>query len=212
MPASGSTRAASPAFDDPKAKDYDGGTRRSPPPSASTSICSMPTSARALASLAFFPRMWTSRRHCRAAVGRDRRPRRVCDRGPAAELYDLSLLLDLDLDRRTFRFHDTTRHFLQDQAGKDGLVAQHKRLIQRHGRHGRRGGSATPRTRLLLPLPARSIWPAPKTARRSTQLLLDPGWLKRQARRRREAHWHWWPTTKDLARGGCRPSSVRPYD
>ena len=36
-------------------------------------------------------------------------------------LQNLSLLLSLDLDRRTFRFHDTVRHFLQEQAGKDAL-------------------------------------------------------------------------------------------
>lgn len=36
------------------------------------------------------------------------------------EFYDLSLLLNLDLDRRTIRFHDTMRHFLQDEAnGKE---------------------------------------------------------------------------------------------
>src|SRR5215467_4760939 len=41
------------------------------------------------------------------------------------ELADLSLLLGLDLDRRTLRLHDTIRHFLQDQAGKERLVAGH---------------------------------------------------------------------------------------
>ena len=44
-------------------------------------------------------------------------------------LFDLSLLLDLDLGQRFFRLHDTTRHFLRDQAGKEGLVAQHKQLV-----------------------------------------------------------------------------------
>lgn len=46
------------------------------------------------------------------------------------DLFDLSLLLGLDLEHRTFRFHDTTRHFLQDQAGKAGLTAQHQRLLR----------------------------------------------------------------------------------
>jgi WD40 repeat protein len=45
-------------------------------------------------------------------------------------LQNLSLLLSLDLDRRTFRFHDTVRHFLQEQAGKDALAALHKRLLE----------------------------------------------------------------------------------
>jgi hypothetical protein len=45
-------------------------------------------------------------------------------------LYGLSLLLGLDLSERTFRIHDTIRRFLQDQAGKEGLAARHKRLLQ----------------------------------------------------------------------------------
>jgi NB-ARC domain len=45
-------------------------------------------------------------------------------------LQSLSLLLSLDLDRRAFRLHDTVRHFLQDQAGKDALAALHKRLLK----------------------------------------------------------------------------------
>ena len=44
-------------------------------------------------------------------------------------LQSLSLLLSLDLDRRTFRFHDTVRHFLREKAGKDALTALHKRLL-----------------------------------------------------------------------------------
>jgi WD40 repeat protein len=46
-----------------------------------------------------------------------------------SDLFDLSLLLDLDLGTRTLRFHDTTRQFLQDGARKAGqLAAQHARL------------------------------------------------------------------------------------
>jgi hypothetical protein len=44
-------------------------------------------------------------------------------------LHDLSLLLNLDLNQRILRLHDTVRHFLQDQAGNDGLLALHKRLL-----------------------------------------------------------------------------------
>jgi hypothetical protein len=45
-------------------------------------------------------------------------------------LESLSLLLSLDLERRTFRFHDMTRHFLQEQAGQETLTALHKTLLQ----------------------------------------------------------------------------------
>jgi hypothetical protein len=40
--------------------------------------------------------------------------------------YGLSLLVGLDLNQRTLRFHDTIRRFLQDQVGKEGLVARHR--------------------------------------------------------------------------------------
>lgn len=46
------------------------------------------------------------------------------------DCVDLSLLLSLDFERRTLRLHDTTRHFLRDQAGKANLMVQHERLIQ----------------------------------------------------------------------------------
>jgi hypothetical protein len=45
------------------------------------------------------------------------------------KLFDLSLLLERDLARGFFRLHDTVRHFLRDQAGKDRLAAQHKALV-----------------------------------------------------------------------------------
>ena len=45
-------------------------------------------------------------------------------------LQSLSLLLSLDLDRRTFRFHDTVRHFLHERARKEALAALHKRLLK----------------------------------------------------------------------------------
>jgi WD40 repeat protein len=44
-------------------------------------------------------------------------------------LQNLSLLLTLDLDRRTFRFHDTVRQFLQHKAGKETLATLHKRFF-----------------------------------------------------------------------------------
>jgi hypothetical protein len=45
------------------------------------------------------------------------------------KLSDLSLLLSLDLDRRTFRLHDTIRQFLQLQAGEQQLLSQHNSLV-----------------------------------------------------------------------------------
>jgi len=54
--------------------------------------------------------------------------------GLLAAYDDASLLLDLDVERETFRFHDSVREFLlHDRAGKAGLVAEHKRLIQAMG-------------------------------------------------------------------------------
>jgi WD40 repeat protein len=44
--------------------------------------------------------------------------------------FSLSLLVALDLDRRTFRFHDTVRGFLQERAGKEALAALHKTLLK----------------------------------------------------------------------------------
>jgi hypothetical protein len=68
-----------------------------------------------------------------------------------SKLYDLSLLHDLDLNQRILRLHDTVRRFLQDQAGKEGLLAQHKRLLPalEHVDISRRAHPA-----LFLPLPA----------------------------------------------------------
>ncbi|MDG4560682.1 MAG: NB-ARC domain-containing protein [Candidatus Competibacter sp.] len=91
--------------------------------------------------------------------------------------YDLSLLLELDLDRRTFRFHDTTRHFLQHQAGKSGLVTQHKKLIQAMGDMG--GAAAAPASEtdyFYRYLPSHLA----DADDRDTldALLLDPGWLQ----------------------------------
>jgi hypothetical protein len=45
------------------------------------------------------------------------------------ELYGLSLLLGLDLERRTFRIHDTIRQFVREQVGRDRLLTKHKHLL-----------------------------------------------------------------------------------
>ena len=38
-------------------------------------------------------------------------------------------MLSLDLGERSFRFHDTVRHFLQKREGKEALAALHKTLL-----------------------------------------------------------------------------------
>ena len=93
------------------------------------------------------------------------------------ELFDLSLLLNLDLERRTLRFHDTVRQFLQDRIGKDGLIAQHQRLIHAMGDIG--GAKETPAAEaqyFYLHLPHHLS--AAGDRETLDALLLDPGWLR----------------------------------
>jgi hypothetical protein len=93
------------------------------------------------------------------------------------KLYGLSLLLGLDLNQRTLRFHDTIRRFLQDRAGKEGLVARHKQLLRALDEIG-----GSPETDALskryfhLYLPHRLA--EARERDRLDRLLLDPGWLK----------------------------------
>jgi hypothetical protein len=45
------------------------------------------------------------------------------------ELFGLSILLNLDLRRQMLRLHDTTPHFLEDEARRsNALAARHQRL------------------------------------------------------------------------------------
>jgi len=47
------------------------------------------------------------------------------------EFFNLALLVTLDLDRRIVRLHDTTRHYLLDEAKKRGsLAGLHRRLVE----------------------------------------------------------------------------------
>ena len=94
-----------------------------------------------------------------------------------AKLYDLSLLLSLDFSVNTIRFHDTTRKFLQDHVGKDGLIEQHKRLILAIG--DIRADKATPSTEVeyfYRYLPEHLAAAGHLDSLR--ELLLDPSWLK----------------------------------
>ena len=91
-------------------------------------------------------------------------------------LYDLSLLLDLDLGQRSFRLHDTVRHFLRDRVGKEGLVAQHKQLVAALDGVPNEETDARTRSYYYLHLPHHLA--EAKERDRLDTLLLDPGWLK----------------------------------
>ncbi len=94
-----------------------------------------------------------------------------------SKFYGLSLLLNLDLNQRTFRFHDTIRRFLQDQAGKEGLAAQHKQLLQAiDDIGGSPAADALSRRYFYRYLPHHLA--EAKERDRLDKLLLDPGWLK----------------------------------
>jgi hypothetical protein len=93
------------------------------------------------------------------------------------ELSDLSLLLDLDLHRRTLRLHDTIRHFLQAQAGKDGLAAGHKSLLRALGGiEGSNDVDALTRRYYYFYVPHHLA--EAEERERLDRLLLDPGWLR----------------------------------
>ena len=46
------------------------------------------------------------------------------------KLHSLALLLNLDLGRQTVRLHDTTRRYLRDKAGANGLLDQNRQLVR----------------------------------------------------------------------------------
>ena len=177
-----------PAFDDPKAKGHEG-RHKSVAAAIGLNLDLLDAEKQArFAELGIFPedadipvgivaRLW---------AGEDG-PDEFATLDILTELHDLSLLLDLDLDRRTIRFHDTTRHFLQDEARRKGqLAAQHTQLIAAMGDMG--GDKA-------LPLERGQAEPSPSdidyfyrylpqhladAGDRATldQILLDPGWLQ----------------------------------
>jgi hypothetical protein len=93
-----------------------------------------------------------------------------------SRLFDLSLLLDLDLGQRFFRLHDTTRHFLRDRAGKGGLVAQHKQLVA--ALDGTVSAESDARTRYYYYLHLPHHLAEAGEREQLDSMLLDPGWLK----------------------------------
>lgn len=93
-----------------------------------------------------------------------------------SRLFDLSLLLDLDFGQRVFRLHDTTRHFLRDRTGMEGLAAQHKQLVQ--ALDGAAGANVDARTRRYVCLYLPYHLAEAKERARLDALLLDPAWLQ----------------------------------
>ncbi len=89
--------------------------------------------------------------------------------------FSLSLLVALDLDRRTFRFHDTVRHFLQEKAGKDTLAALHIELLK--ALEGIDAGADEASRRYYFLYRAAHLADAGDRAALDA-LLLDPGWLQ----------------------------------
>jgi hypothetical protein len=86
---------------------------------------------------------------------------------------NLSLLLALDLDRRTFRFHDTVRHFLQEKAGKDALAGLHQRFLD--GIEAGDWADALSHRYYYLYLPEH--FAAAERRAELYAMLLDPSWL-----------------------------------
>jgi hypothetical protein len=94
----------------------------------------------------------------------------------SVKLYGLSLLLGLDLNQRTLRLHDTTRRFLQDQAGKERHVAQTKRFLSALDEvSGSDQSDAPTRRYCYLHLPYHLA--EANERQRLDSLLLDPSWL-----------------------------------
>jgi WD40 repeat protein len=94
-----------------------------------------------------------------------------------SDLYGLSLLLNLDLDRHTARLHDTVRQFLRDQVGKEGLVAQHRHLLRALDGIGQSPEADVPSRRYFYLYRPHHLAEA---GERETldAILLDPSWLK----------------------------------
>ena len=167
-----------PAFDDPRAKDYDG-RHKSVAAAIGINLDLLDTDKRArFGELGIFPedvdvpigivaRLWYE------TGGLDE----FATVDLLSELFDLSLLLGLDLNDRTFRFHDTTRHFLQDRAGKAGLVALHLRLLRAiDDMGGSEDVDVGSRQYFYLYLPQHLSGAGDRQT--LDALLLDPSWLQ----------------------------------
>ena len=120
-------------------------------------------------------------------------------------LFDLSLLLELDLGQGFFRLHDTVRHFLRDRAGKERLVAQHKALVA--SLDGAGDGCGRADSPLLLPQSSASPrrgGRARKAGRAAARSRLAQG----EARRDRQSARARSSTISNMARAKRRASSA----
>jgi WD40 repeat protein len=93
-----------------------------------------------------------------------------------SRLFDLSLLLDLDLGQRFFQLHDTVRHFIRDRAGKERLVAQHRKLVA--ALDGVASAATDARTRRYYYLHLPHHLAEAQEREKLDALLLEPGWLE----------------------------------
>ena len=91
------------------------------------------------------------------------------------ELGALSLLHELDLERRTLRLHDNVRRFLREQAG-DALAGQSQALVRVLQRNGNLEDDPLSLRYYYLYLP-RHLHEAVDSGELH-RLLLDPAWLK----------------------------------
>ena len=124
-----------------------------------------------------------------------------------SRLFDLSLLLDLDLGQRFFRLHDTIRHFLRDRAGKErprraAQAACRGARRRRRARRPTRGRGAT----IYLNLPHHLAEASERE--KLDALLLDPGWLKAKLEATGESLRRWSPTISFMAWAKRRASSA----
>jgi hypothetical protein len=92
-----------------------------------------------------------------------------------SEFYGLSLLLGLDLDRRTLQVHDTIRHFLRGQTGTEGLVTMQRRLLRALDEI--RGADHDESTKCYYYLYMPYHLAEANERERLDALLLDPSWL-----------------------------------
>jgi WD40 repeat protein len=168
-----------PAFDDPKAKDY-GGRHRSVAAVIGLNLDLLDAERRArFSEIGIFPedmdvpvgivaRLWHATGGLDAFATVDL----------LSELFDLSLLLELDLNRRTLRFHDTTRHFLQHEARKAGqFAAQHARLSAAIAGIGAEKNAEAAETDYFYRYLSEHLHEAGDRAALDAKLL-DPGWLQ----------------------------------
>jgi WD40 repeat protein len=94
-----------------------------------------------------------------------------------SELYGLSLLSTLDLDRRTLDLHDVIRQFLQEQAGHESLAVQHQLLLKAIDDDGWLNRADTLTRRYYYLYRAHHLAEA-RDRRKLDALLLDAGWLQ----------------------------------